>query len=80
MLGQSTALDHAESFAHSVHFRDIRARGKQGLRDALHLVKPDQRQFEQRRAAAGNQQQYGVLHGQVLRQACLLYTSHQRGR
>ena len=68
MRGEAAALHGGEPLADRVDLDDVRAAGEELSGDVPQLVQRDQRLFEQRAAAAGEQEEHGVVLAQSLRQ------------
>ena len=65
---KAAALDGGQTLADGVHLDDIRAAGKQLLRDILRLLKRHKRGLKQCGAAAGDEKQHAVLRRKPFRQ------------
>ena len=64
-LREAAAFHGGEALAHGVHLGDLRAAGQQLAGQAGELIRGDQRLFEERGAAAGEQEQDGILFGEA---------------
>ena len=65
-LREAAALDGGEPLADGVDLDDVRAAGEQLARDVLQLRAGDERLFKQRAAAAGEQEEHGILRREPL--------------
>ena len=65
-LGKASALDGGEPLAQGVDLHDVCAAGQEILGQLLEIRRGDQRLFKQSRAAAGQQEEDGVLRLQPL--------------
>ena len=68
MRGEAAALHGGEALADRVDLDNIRAAGEELLGDIPQLAQRDQRLLKQRAAAAGEQEEHGVVPAQILRQ------------
>ena len=68
MPGEASALDGGKPLADRVDLHDVRARGKELIRDVLQFRKRKQRLFKKRAAAAREQKDDRVAFGQIFRQ------------
>ena len=69
VLREPPRLHAGEALADRIHLHNVRPAGQKLARDALLLLRCDERQLKKRRTAAGHQKQHRVLRRQPLRQS-----------